>query len=553
MLLKQNILSILCLAVSLWCPVIVLADAEADRVVVLANANDRGSVEIAQYYAQQRGIPEVNIVVLKMPKAETVTVREFVDTIYNPLLNALIQKGWMKAVKASGRDVVGRERVSVAAHHISYLVTTRGVPLRIANDATALGADLEQLPKQFQVNRGSVDSELALLAAPSNLSMTAFVPNPLFQQFTPAGLDAKRVIRVSRLDGPSVAAVKRLVARSLEAEQNGLMGRAYFDVGGPHAKGDGWINASRELAVKACFDVDIEKTKRLMDHRDRFDAPAIYMGWYRQNAYGPWREARWSVPPGAIAFHLHSFSATTVRSTGQGWLGAFVAQGYCATVGNVYEPYLEYTHHPHLLLDALLNGRSFGEAVMYSQPALSWQGVAIGDPLYRPFKVGLDAQLAGGMDGPYSTYVNLRQINRLKADAQHDAALAFARAQFVEQPTLALAYALAELYAAEGAEQQAVEALKIIRYISVIAADEVALVQQIADFLNQHGESDVAFDVYKKLLKQRDLAKSLRIALLEGGSKVARAVGDAGLSSRWSLSAQQLKQPPVQPKTKANG
>jgi len=141
--------------------------------------------------------------------------------------------------------------------------------------------------------------------------------------------------------------------------------------------------------------------------------------------------------------------------------------------------------------------------------------------------------------------VNLRQINRLKADGQHDAALAFARAQFVEQPTLALAYALAELYAAEEAEQQAVEALKIIRYINVFAADEVVLVQQIADFLNQHGESDVALAVYKKLLKQSDLAKSLRIALLEGGSKAARAVGDAGLSSRWSLSAQQLKQPPV--------
>jgi hypothetical protein len=95
--------------------------------------------------------------------------------------------------------------------------------------------------------------------------------------------------------------------------------------------------------------------------------------------------------------------------------------------------------------------------------------------------------------------------------------------------------------------------LKIIRYINVFAADEVVLVQQIADFLHQYGESELAFAVYQKLLKQRDLAKPLRIALLEGGSKVARAVGEAGLASRWSLSAQQLKQPAVAAQKKANG
>ena len=553
MLFREIILSTVSLSVSLLCPLAGQAVTEADHVVVLVNSNDSGSVEIANYYTEQRGIPKANIIALKMPEKETVTVREFVDTIYNPLLNALIRKDWMNAVKANGRDIVGRERVSVATHHISYLVTTRGVPLRIANDPTALDNGMEQLPKQFKVNRGSVDSELALLAAPANLPMTAFVPNPLFSKINPTGLDAKRVIRVSRLDGPSVATVKSLLDRTLKAEQHGLMGRAYFDIGGPHAKGDEWINAAGDLAVKAYFDADFEKTKRAMDHRERYDAPAIYMGWYRPHAYGPWREARWSVPPGAIAFHLHSFSATTVRSTSKAWLGAFVNQGYCAMVGNVYEPYLEYTHRPQLLLAALLEGRTFGEAVMFSQPALSWQGVAIGDPLYRPFKVGLDAQLQGGMKSPYSAYVTLRQINRLKSDGKSDEALAYARAKFIEQPSLALAYALAKLYAAKGEERQAVEALKIIRYISVFSADEVVLVKKIADFLNKHDESELAFDVYKKLIEQGGLAKTLRISLLEGGSKVALAAGDMMLSSRWSLDARQLKQPPVKPKKKANG
>ena len=553
MSLNQFFLSIVGLTSLLTTCVVGQAAGEAAHVVVVVNANDSGSTEIAKYYTEQRGIPKANIIALEMPTKETVTVREFVDTIYNPLLNALIEKDWMNAVKANGRDVVGRERVSVATHHISYLVTTRGVPLRIANDPTLLGAGLEQLPKQFKVNNGSVDGELALLAAPANLPMAAFVPNPLFSKMAPTSADAKRVIRVSRLDGPSVGVVKKLIARSMQAEAEGLMGRAYFDIGGPHAKGDEWMIAAGDLAVAAYFDTSFEKTKRPMDGRDRYDAPAIYMGWYRQNAYGPWREAKWSVPPGAIGFHLHSFSATTVRSTSKGWLGAFVNQGYCATVGNVYEPYLEYTHRPQMLLGALLDGHTFGEAAMFSNPALSWQGVAIGDPLYRPFKIGLDEQLQKSMNHSFSAYLCLRQINRLQAEGKADEAVAFARTQFVRQPSLALAYELAKLYAAEDEAKKAVEALKVVRYITVFSSDEIVLVKKIADFLNKHAESELALDLYRKLIDRDGLAKALKISLLEGGAKVAMNVGETTLASAWTLTARKLKTPPPATTKKAKG
>ena len=553
MSLNQFFLSIVGLTSLLTTCVVGQAAGEAAHVVVVVNANDSGSTEIAKYYTEQRGIPKANIIALEMPTKETVTVREFVDTIYNPLLNALIEKDWMNVVKANGRDVVGRERVSVATHHISYLVTTRGVPLRIANDPTLLGAGLEQLPKQFKVNNGSVDGELALLAAPANLPMAAFVPNPLFSKMAPTSADAKRVIRVSRLDGPSVGVVKKLIARSMQAEAEGLMGRAYFDIGGPHAKGDEWMIAAGDLAVAAYFDTSLEKTKRPMDGRDRYDAPAIYMGWYRQNAYGPWREAKWSVPPGAIGFHLHSFSATTVRSTSKGWLGAFVNQGYCATVGNVYEPYLEYTHRPQMLLAALLDGHTFGEAAMFSNPALSWQGVAIGDPLYRPFKIGLDEQLQKSMNHSFSAYLCLRQINRLQAEGKADEAVAFARTQFVRQPSLALAYELAKLYAAEDEAKKAVEALKVVRYITVFSSDEIVLVKKIADFLNKHAESELALDLYRKLIDRDGLAKALKISLLEGGAKVAMNAGETTLASAWTLTARKLKAPPPATTKKAKG
>jgi len=515
---------------------------EADSVVILANSNDPGSLETANYYAQQREIPAANIIALPMPNKETISLREYVDTVHNPLLNRLIDQEWVRAVKARTPDKIGRERASVGIHTISYLVTTRGVPLRIANDPTLVDERLKRFPDAFMVNNGSVDSELALLIAPPNISITAFVPNPLFARPIGKGIDSERVIPVSRLDGPDVVAIKRMIDRSLQAESTGLVGRAYFDIGGPHAKGDEWIRAARELAKSAYFDTDFEDTKRLVDETDRYDTPAIYMGWYRRDAYGPWSQPRWPVPPGAIGFHLHSFSATTVRSTTSGWLGALISQGYCATVGNVYEPYLEYTHHPHLLLKALLEGRTFGEAVMLSNPVLSWQGVAIGDPLYRPFKVDLDTQLQEAGDNPLSAYIYLREINRLKSNEGLEEALAFAKTQFKQQPSLPLAYALAMLYVEKENIESALKVLELIRSMERFSIDEVMLVKAVADFFDQHDMPELALDFYRTLIDQTGLSKAQKTVLLKDGSEIALKQGRSKLYKQWTLAAQKLGQ-----------
>ena len=517
---------------------------EVKDVVVLVNSRYSDSIEIANYYVKQRGIPQSNIIALPMPTRETISVREYVNTLHNPLLNALIEKKWVRVVKASEPDRMGRERVLVGLHRISYLVTTCGVPLRISNDPGLLDPKMKRLSDDYRVNRGSVDGELALLIGPSDLSMTGFVENPLFANATSRArraVNTKRVIRTSRLDGPSVDAVKRMIDRTLQAEAEGLMGRAYFDIGGPYELGEQWIRSASELARDAFFDTDCETTKRLMDETDRFDAPAIYMGWYTQDVYGPWGEPRWPVPPGAIGFHLYSGSANTVRSASASWTGAFVRQGYCVTMGNVYEPYLSYTHHPNILLRALLKGQTFGEAVMRSNPVLSWQGVAIGDPLYRPFKVNLDAQLDMVRDNPLGTYAIIREINRLEANGEAEKALSFAQAQHRQDPSLALVYKLAQLYAQREETQKAVEVLKIVCSMNVFAVDEVMLVKKIADFLVEYSEYEFAFDIYKALIKQSNLSTNQKRVLLEDGAEVARKNGAITLSLKWTKKAANLQ------------
>ncbi|MEN9974409.1 MAG: hypothetical protein RLZZ282_415, partial [Verrucomicrobiota bacterium] len=73
-------------------------------------------------------------------------------------------------------------------------------------------------------------------------------------------------------------------------------------------------------------------------------------------------------------------------SPAKNWCAPLLEKGAAVTVGNVYEPYLHLTHDFGLLHESLLAGDCWGEACWKAMPATSWQGVVLGDPLYRPFK-----------------------------------------------------------------------------------------------------------------------------------------------------------------------
>lgn len=517
------------------------AETEAEGVLILVNSNDSSSVRLGLHYAEARAIPKQNLISLPMPMEETISVQTYVEKIANPLLNAVMEEGFVDGVLATQKDKYGRQRLALVQHSISYLVLMRGVPLRIENAPELLMEQDDALPAQLRITRGSVDSELNLLLGPPGLSMAGLIPNPYFMNPNAGSLDAQRVIFVSRLDGPSEADVKSMIDRTLEAESRGLMGRAYFDIGGPHKKGDEWIRNAYGFAVAADFDAEIEITQEEIGYSRRLDAPAIYMGWYQRNAYGPWLDREWNVPPGAIGFHLHSFSATTVRSVKSAWLGPLVHQGYCAMVGNVYEPYLDYTHRPNVLLETLLQGVNFAQAATWSIPFFSWQGVAIGDPLYRPFKVSLESQVAMEDRGAYGAYAVIRELNRLKKSEGVAAALSFARREFVKHPSLPVSLRLAELFIANEQPDKAKESLSFITYLSNFAKDEWVLVKEIADLLYQLGAGEESIGLYTKLLKMPDLDRKLKMALLEDGEAIANELGKYSEQSDWFLKLNALR------------
>ncbi len=518
-------------------PGILRAEDLASRVIILANSDDPDSLRLARYYAEKRAVPVANIFAFKMPRSETISRTEFTATIWQPLEDELIRQHWINAAGTTLTDEVGRKKYATYGHRISYLVVCRGVPLRIFHDLSL--ADIKELPSpvlrpELRTNQAAVDSELALLAQ-SRPPINGFVLNPLYRNDHPGSFVEGQVVKVSRLDGPGYEYAQALIDHAIAAEQTGLLGRAYVDLNGIHPTGDEWLEATvRELAALG-FDRDEERTPATFPATARFDAPVLYFGWYAGSLNGPFALPGFRFPPGAVALHIHSYSAATLNSPTEGWCGPLIARGVTATVGNVFEPYLQFTHEPDLLLRSLARGDTFGDAAAYAMRVLSWQSIAIGDPLYRPFAVTLEKQLANLPQLPPSlaAYAVLREANLLEAGGKKDEALALLRREAQSHPGLPVALALAGRLEAAKDLAAAAQALEVAAGRTGFQTDEWALASFAAHRLVADGAASKAVLVYQHLFSDGKLPPELRAAWLDEARLAAVKAGDKLQAADW--------------------
>jgi uncharacterized protein (TIGR03790 family) len=522
-------------------------DRQEDRVLVLANSDDPDSLRIARHYVEARGVPVANVIALKLPLAESITWREFVATLWQPLLDHLVATGWVDAIPMATTDAVGRVKYAPHRHRIAALVVCRGVPLKLEHDP-ALAAEAKPFTNraEFRTNAGAVDAELSLLALP-NYPINAFVPNPLFQNERPTENDLRQVIKVARLDGPTAEDANALVDRALAAERTGLLGRAYVDIANRDAQGDGWFENTAKQLDALGFETAVDREPGTMPVTARIDAPVLYFGWYSGTVDGPFLLPGFRFPTGAIALHLHSYSAATLRQAGSGWTGPLIARGATATVGNVHEPYLQFTHPPHLLLRALARGATLVDAAYYALPALSWQAVLIGDPLYRPFAVTLEDQMANRSKLPplLAPYAVLRRIRQLDASGQRSEATALAVGAQRETPGLALGVALARRYLDAGEKDAAGSALGFSAMLGSFDANEWALAREAAQILDAAGRANRALALWRTLLATPNLPVPLRQAWLPDAINAARVARDSTQAQAWQSELNALTTAPA--------
>lgn len=476
-------------------------------VAVVASARDPESVQLARDYARARSVPEANVVLLELPAgaAESVSWADYSKLVLNPLRAELARRGLLSGRPSGPADARGRIPLAGTGEpRARWIVLCRGLPWLIRRDPGTDGKTPGASPAS---EAAAVDSELALIAMPDE-DPAGQRPNPWFGR-TEESESTRRLVRTARLDGPTATGVRRALAGARLAEERGLRGRAYVDRGGPYREGDAWLERVERQCRALGFPTSSESTRAPLAEEARFDAPALYFGWYEPSPRGRLAQPDARLAPGAVAFHLHSFSAAALRNAQSGWTGALVEKGAALTFGNVAEPYLALTVRPDMAMAALAQGFTAGEAAWAATPAVSWMGVIVGDPLYRPFATPLSDQLAPGRHPAdrWSAYPYLRAAGLEQVEPELREALLVTGLQ--RSPCLAALLEFARHRQAAGKPFNWPN-----RALPGLSEEDTGLVLEAARFLRQAGRSADAEEL-TALLRERYRDEPARLRAVE--------------------------------------
>jgi uncharacterized protein (TIGR03790 family) len=353
---------------------------DATSVAVLYNSASEDSKALAEFYAAARQIPASHLIGLELPDSEEIPRKDFNQKLRDRLIREYDRRGWWDR----GRDDKGN--LVPRSSRIRLLVCIRGVPSRIPREPGAPATKPGE-PPFLHSDEAAVDSELALLGI-EGLPLAGPINNPYFKADKPFAEASLPMTLVGRIDAPTRAICERMIKDAIEAEATGLWGMSVIDLARKYegsAEGDPALEkigrAHRELGIPLIADRFPETLPPHYPLRDT----AVYYGWYDWNVSGPFINPSFRFKKGAVAVHLHSFSAAQLRDPSKNWSAPLLARGAAVTLGNVYEPYLQMTHHFDIFQDRLLAGHTVAEAAYMAVPVLSWQNLVLGDPLYRPF------------------------------------------------------------------------------------------------------------------------------------------------------------------------
>jgi len=421
------------LAVVVWLIVAMPAFALEPRdVIIIANRAMPESLEVAQHYQKQRGIPGENLFSFELPKTEDISRADYDQKLAEPLRKALAErKDQVKVLlcvygvplRVGGDSPTGEESDELKLLN-PRIATAQQEVNRLRDELTSLEAEAKETPpgvmaatirerrlelttaenglRGMERKRGwlnhheslaSVDSELMLLWW-DKYELRRWIMNPLY--FNAPNSEKKQLTMMTcRLDGPTPAIAKRLVDDSIAVEKEGLKGKVYVDARGigfdpkTDLMGTGYGGYDESMREMARLLEKEGKMTVILDDRNELFAPAsctdcaMYCGWYSHaNFIDCCRFVK-----GAVAWHLASSEAVSLRrADAKYWCKNLLENGAVATLGPVSEPYTVGFPKPEEFFGLLATGKytlveCYAKTVMLS----SWMGTLIGDPLYNPF------------------------------------------------------------------------------------------------------------------------------------------------------------------------
>lgn len=533
------------------------ADVEPDErvagVVVLYNASMPDSLAVARHYAEVRGVPTNRLVGLNLPETETVTRAEYESRLQGPFVSELENRGLWRVREdiQPATDVrPGRVIQSVTNSAVRTVVVCYGVPLRVADDPSRKDPEVASLPEGYRRNGAAVDAELTVL--PLLLGGHVIggpIANPLYGMTNTSLIQARNgLLVVGRLDGPSAALSAALVDRAVEAERNGLFGRVYVDLRAAtdpaYLPGDRSLSNAWNVARGYGYDGYLDNRGATLPLGFPLSHVALYAGWYAVSATGPFAAPQVEFMPGAIAYHLHSFSAATLRSTSNHWVGPLVARGVTATMGTVAEPYLDGTPDIGLAWSRLMYfGFTWGEAAIASQRMLSWQLAVVGDPLYRPYATNALARakdLAQRRDGRVDWALTLLYNRRRESGAPIDVIIKDLEGEPRLKFSSVLQEKLAEFHRDAGHRLRAAELFGSASRLNTSPMQRRRLVWNAAESWELAGREREAYEAYASLAKD-GVANQDPVLLLERLRELAGKLREKDDLRRWTTELERAR------------
>ncbi|MCC6125774.1 MAG: TIGR03790 family protein [Pirellulales bacterium] len=370
----------------------------AGNVLVLYNQASPDGIAIANYYAQAH--PGVRLLGLaNVSTHEDISASDYLNTIRPQILPAL----------SSSIDVI---------------VTTKGLPLRIANSATGPGSYTDPFNVTRSISLGawkpysSLESELTRIDTIKTVnqmgdnSYTSAVGKPYFAQpssnpyyqsssrtsadfhyagyYNPYSYNGNvygGMRLTSRLDGYTVEDVKSSIDRAAKAVLLPGIGQIVVDDDSSPTLIDQMPALRDILAAKSqpcVYDNTSSAVKTAPNAVLGYVSHGVHAGLPADYVTG---QLQFALAPGAVFESHESFNAFSFHpggtAMGQGQLAQWLAVGGTVGVGNVQEPGagVNFEANEDKIFKMLLDGKTWAEAAWSSIRQLSYVNTVVGDPL----------------------------------------------------------------------------------------------------------------------------------------------------------------------------
>lgn len=353
----RNLLFIPCLALA--GAITARATVTYDDVAVIVNSNSTISLEIGSYFKNARSIPAANMIYIAVDTSEEIDSTAF-GILRQQVENHLVTNNLVNS--------------------INYLVTTKGVPLKINRGDTFSTSSPS----------ASVEGELMLILGSysSYIGGAGKVTSPYYYQNEHFDRSTYGIYLVTRLDGYTVQQVLDLIDRGGPGISVEGTSRYVFDQDPAWDSTIPALNMYLSTAATALESrgkaVDLDQSTVYVTEQSSVIG---YMSWgsndHYANNYTTYAIPHNSWARGAIA---ETYVSTSGRSFalpptyGQSLIADLIQEGITGAKGYVYEPYSSAMALAYILFDRYSAGFNLAESFCMASRYCSWMDVIIGDP-----------------------------------------------------------------------------------------------------------------------------------------------------------------------------